>query len=203
MFKWLLPTVVAVIAGVLVLVGALAPNSPVAGVRSLLLEWAMILGVFALILGYLNLIGVHLGRLKGKNKHKIASLLIILAALGTAALVIIEGPEGNWTQQLVKAILIPGESALLALTAFTLLVVGIRALRVRRSAGTLVFLAATLIALAAAVPYAGMKLLDEIAAPVTTVAASGTRGLLLGVALGTVLTGIRLLTGIDRPHSEE
>jgi hypothetical protein len=31
---------------------------------------------------------------------------------------------------------------------------------------------------------------------------AGIRGLLLGVALGTVITGIRVLLGSDRPHSE-
>jgi hypothetical protein len=31
---------------------------------------------------------------------------------------------------------------------------------------------------------------------------AGARGILLGVALGTVATGLRVLLGIDRPYSE-
>jgi len=31
-------------------------------------------------------------------------------------------------------------------------------------------------------------------------AIAGARGLLLGVALGTVATGIRILIGVDRPY---
>jgi hypothetical protein len=30
----------------------------------------------------------------------------------------------------------------------------------------------------------------------------GTRGLLLGIALGTVLTGLRVLFGVDRPYGD-
>ncbi|MDL1897006.1 hypothetical protein FBQ82_12075 [Anaerolineae bacterium CFX7] len=33
-------------------------------------------------------------------------------------------------------------------------------------------------------------------------ALAGGRGILLGVALGIMATGLRLLTGIDRPYSE-
>jgi hypothetical protein len=31
---------------------------------------------------------------------------------------------------------------------------------------------------------------------------AGVRGILLGVALGAVLTGIRLLLGVERPYSD-
>jgi len=31
---------------------------------------------------------------------------------------------------------------------------------------------------------------------------AGARGIILGVALGTVATGLRVLLGIDRPYSE-
>ena len=33
-------------------------------------------------------------------------------------------------------------------------------------------------------------------------ALGGARGLLLGIALGTITTGIRILMGIDRPYGE-
>jgi hypothetical protein len=33
-------------------------------------------------------------------------------------------------------------------------------------------------------------------------ALAGARGLLLGVALGTIATGVRILMGVDRPYGE-
>jgi hypothetical protein len=36
---------------------------------------------------------------------------------------------------------------------------------------------------------------------VDAVATGGIRGLLLGVVLGILMTGLRIILGIDRPHS--
>jgi hypothetical protein len=31
---------------------------------------------------------------------------------------------------------------------------------------------------------------------------AGSRGILLGIALGTIVSGLRLLVGVDRPYSD-
>lgn len=205
MFKRFLPTIVAMLAGILVLLGYLLPLSSLATLRDvILLRWAVVLAAFALIAAYLSLLRVHLLRLTSARKKKFTSLLVVLSALGTLALVLLQGVDGFWTQQVLTNVLIPGESALLALTAITLVVAGMRILRARRTAGAVVFVVATGIILLTTVAYSVYpNILAVLRQGVDTLATAGMRGIVMGVALGVTLTGLRILLGIDRPHSDE
>jgi len=205
MFKRFLPTIMAMLAGILVLLGYLLPLEFLAMLRDvILLRWAVVLAAFALIVAYLSLLRVHLLRLTSARKKKFTSLLVILSALGTLVLVLVEGVEGALTQQVLTAVLIPGESALLALTAVTLIVAGMRILRARRTAGAVIFVVAAGIILLTAVAYSVYPpVLAVLRQGVDILATAGMRGLVMGVALGVTLTGLRILLGIDRPQSDE
>ena len=205
MFKRFLPTIMAMLAGILVLLGYLLPLDFLVTLRDvILLRWAMILAAFALIVAFLNLLFVHLLRLTSARKKKFTSLLVVLSALGTLILVLVQGAEGTWTQQVLNTVLTPGESALLALTAVTLIVAGMRILRARRTAGAVVFVIAAGIILLTTVAYSVYpNVFAVLREGVNTLATAGMRGLVMGVALGVTLTGLRVLLGIDRPHSDE
>mgnify|MGYP006285372217 CR=1 FL=1 len=198
-------TVVAVLAAVAVLIGTFWPVSPLREIRTVLLQWAMVLGGFAFLLAFLNLLRANLKRLQRKGRGRLPSLIIVLSALGTAALVLWEifalGTIGLWSQRLVDAILIPGESALLALTSVALLMAGLRTLQTRRTVGSLIFVLVVVLMLISTLPYLGI--LGDIAAWVDRVlATAGMRGLLMGVALGTLLAGIRAVF-VTRPYADE
>ncbi len=202
MLKRILPTVVAVSVGILVLLGSFLPISPLREVRLFLIQWAMILGIFAFLLAFLHLLRVHLTRLGRRGKGWSTSLLVVLSAISALLLVLTQGPTNLWSQHLIKDFLVPGESALLALTAVTLVLGGMRMLRVRRTAGSVLFLLITALMLVGTVPYVGI--LGEIAGWIQRVPAlAGMRGLLLGVALGTTMAGLRVVFGGTRPHSDD
>ncbi len=205
MFKRFLPTIMAMLAGILILLGYLVPLPFLATLRDwILLRWAVVLAAFALIVAYLSLLRVHLLRLTSARKKKFTSFLVVVSALGTLVLVLVQGVEGVWAQQVLTNVLIPGESALLALTAVTLIVAGMRILRARRTAGAIVFVVAAGIILLTTVAYSVFPgILATLRQGVDTLATAGMRGIVMGVALGVTLTGLRVLLGIDRPHSDE
>ncbi|MEA3308927.1 MAG: hypothetical protein U9Q70_05390 [Chloroflexota bacterium] len=205
MLRRILVTAIAILVGVTVLVGAVWPITPLRELRAILLQWAMIVGAFAFLLAFLNLLRANLARLKRKGRGRFPSFLIVLSALGTVILVMGEllwqDGRGIWSQYLVSNFLVPGESALLALTAVTLLLSGLQIFRVRRSLGSLLFLTVALLLLLKTVPAVG--LLADLANWVERVLAlAGMRGLIIGVALGTLLSGLRTLF-ITRPYVEE
>ncbi len=202
MFKWLLPTVIAVLAGLLVLLGYFVPSPTLVAARDILVRWATVLAAFALVLAYGSLLRVHLGRLFTKHaKHRIASLVLVLSALGTLLIILLFGADSQPAQSLMTLVLVPGQSALLALTAVTLIVGGMRLLRTRWHFNSVVFLAVAVVTLLGAVPLVYPPVVGIVLRFLNAFATGGMRGLLLGVVLGILLTGLRIILGVDRPQS--
>ena len=91
--------------------------------------------------------------------------------------------------------------ALFLLVFFTL-TAAYRMLRLR-SVESVVMLVVVLLVLVGQVTVGLVPILPEIKDWILNVPAmAGVRGILLGVALGAILTGIRLLLGVERPYSD-
>jgi len=202
MFKRILPTAIAIGVGILTLLGILIPISPLKEVSIVLTQWAMVIGVFAFLLASLNLLRVHLSRIVHRSKNSIASVILLLSASASLVIVLTQKPEGNLSQQILTGLLIPGESTLMALTAVTLTLAGMRILRERRNVGSVLFIFVTILVLVGTVPY--ITILGTISNWIQNVLATGgMRSIVMGVALGTTITGLRVLFGTTRPHSDD
>jgi hypothetical protein len=128
---------------------------------------------------------------------------MILALLITLAVVGFLGPTAPWSLWIFNYIQVPIESSLMALLAVILPYAAARMLNRRINLFSLIFVAAVLIGLVGAASVSGFELplFGELRNWVTQVpAVAGARGILLGVALGTVATGLRILMGADRPY---
>lgn len=202
MFKWIIPTLVAVLSGVIILIGTLIPNSPVAEYRGLLIEWATLLGAFAMLIAYTSVIRANLSAIKEKKPSRISNGIVMVSALLTLLIIVVFGESHPVSTLVFSTILVPGNSALFALTAITLITAGMRIFGTRRDMQSLVFIVSAVITLFAAVPL-GIGLIDTLMAWVDTIALAGMRGVLIGVILGVILAGIRVIMGFDRSHSQE
>jgi hypothetical protein len=203
MFKWFIPTVVAIICGLIVLLGALLPFQVLDDFRAILVQWTTVISVFAFILAYSSIIKVHLTRAIRRRKDRISSIILLFSAIATLIIVILQGSNGIISLYIVEYILIPGESALFALTAVTLILAGMRVFRNRRDFHGLLFLIVVCFTLFSTVPYFYHVIIETTYEILNSAAIAGMRGILLGVVLGTTLTGIRIIFGIDRPYTSE
>lgn len=206
----IVPTALAIGVGVITLMALFLDQPILVGFRFAFVDWAAIMAVFALILGAFNIVSIHLSRIRGQNAPYSAALILSFLAVLGIALYERSGPGGALMTSIFQYIQLPLESALMATVAVFLTLAGYRALRQRRSLagpgwGLVILIVVALVTLAATIPLPGglsnaLATLKEgvIGGP----AAGGARGLILGVALGAVATGLRLLTGIDRPQSE-
>lgn len=194
-------TSIGILTAVLILLGTLMPVSPLREIRFLLLQWAMMIAVFAFILAFLHLVRINLARLKMKRQG-VMGILTVVSALITLVVVYAQGPEGEYSRLLLQGILIPGEAALMGLTAVTLLLAGIRMARVRPLDEVVLFVSVVAFMLVGTIPV--LPVFGAVAVWIQRVPAmAGLRGLVLGVALGTILAGLRFILGVDRPQSEE
>lgn len=193
---------IAIAVGLLVLAGYFIPG--LGGIQALLLNWAgILLGVAALI-GIFNLILVHGEKIRNHEKGSAYSGLLIFSLLITFLVSISLGPADPAMRILIGGIIIPVEASLMAILSVTLLYAAIRLLRRRVDGMSVVFLVTVLIVLVGSLslPFGEIPLIGDTLRPWITkvLALGGARGILIGVALGTLTTGLRALLAIDRPY---
>lgn len=195
----------AIAAGVIVLLGYFFPDQ-LGSLRVLLLDWAVIIAGMAVLVGIFNLAAVHMEKFRARQKGSAYGILLVISMLVTFFLLGVGlGPDSPGMRFAVNAIIVPVEASLMAILAITLLYASIRLLRRRVDVMSVTFLIVTVIFLALMTPtpfgpILGDGLTDLAADFLGMFSGGGARGLLIGIALGTLLTGLRVLFGADRPY---
>ncbi len=195
--------------------------------RARLVELAVIVAAFAMLLGVVNLLHVH-GTNILRRRGWFYSLVLLLSFVGVLLVALFDLvlslnriPAATLAQQAASGaamtlvypyILIPIQASLTALLPFFLAFAAYRALRMRRTIGStlsaLVFLITAVIVLLGQLPLSnlpplvGKGLGTARDAVIGVLAMAGMRGILLGVALGIVATALRVLVLADRPSSD-
>ena len=197
-----LTAVIAMASGLIVLLGYFYPLDALTQLRIMLTDWAVIIAAMAVLVGIANLVFVQMDKIRKREKNSIYGALLILSLIATFGLGLVFGPENQFMRLAVDAIIVPVEASLMAILAVTLVYASIRLLRRRADVMTVIFLLVAVIFLIAMMPTPfGSVPGDWIIVQFANMFSSGgARGLLIGIALGTLLTGIRVLFGIDRPY---
>ncbi len=98
---------------------------------------------------------------------------------------------------------VPIESSLLAILSVVLILAGVRLLRRKPNLLSIVFIGTAVVILLMSGPLFGIDLpgLADLRIWIGKVpVVAGARGILLGVSLGIVAAGLRILMGADRPY---
>lgn len=200
MIKRTLPVALAIAFGLLTLLGLLI----IPAVGATLVSWAAFLAAVALILGVINLLGVHTRRL---TKGSLYSGALVLSMLAVFALAITDlfGFTDDGVGSVFEVVQAPLEMAVASLLAFFLLFAGFRLLQRQRSIWAALFVGTVLLLLLArtTLPSFLATIVDPVAGLVNDIFVSaGMRGILIGVALGAIVVALRLLAGVERPYDK-
>lgn len=211
--KGLFSTAIAIATGLIVLVGYFVELPILVNLRITILNWAIILAAFALFIGLFNLLAVHADKVRSKKKGGFYSLILILSMLVTLVLGLWLRPDHLVLALIFNAIQLPVETSLMAMLVVTLTYASIRLLRPAQYAGlrrrnnliSVIFLVTALLILlgSAPLPFIGsLPIVSDMIRPfiAQVLAAAGARGILIGVALGALTTGLRVLFGAERPY---
>ena len=203
-FRDIFSVLIAIAAGLLVLVGYFIEIPILLKLRSILLGWAVILAAAALFVGIINMLLVHRAKIRSKQKGSIYSLVLMISLVITLGLGLVLGTDHQIVNLIFTSIQLPVEASLLALLAVSLAYASIRLLRRRLNLLSIVFIVTALIILLGTVPlpFGEIPALGDTLRPFFSqvLAAGGARGILIGVALGVLTTGLRVLFGADRPY---
>jgi len=193
----------AIAAGLFVLSGYFFPVDQLIQLRVRLIDWAIIIAAMAVLIGIYNLIAVQMEKIRARQKGGTYGALLVVSLIVTFGLGLILGPENPYMRLTVDAIIMPVEASLMAILAVTLIYASIRLLRRLADVMGVLFLVVAVIFLIAIVPtpFGGLTPIQDFILQVAGMfSRGGARGLLIGIALGTLLTGLRVLFGIDRPY---
>ena len=204
--KRIIPTVIAMACGLIVLLDFFLDVPVLDVVGQTFVDWAVILAAFALIVGVFNLMRVHIQKVRRRGGGWGYSIILLLSMWVVIILGVIDsaGPQGEWVAWIFEHVQYPLQATIFSMLAFFMVTAAYRAFRIR-GWESLFFVAAGVIVLLGAIPlsqFLGSGLSEArdwvMAVPVV----AGARGIILGVALATVVTGLRLLLGVDRPYAE-
>lgn len=196
-------TAIAIGIGIVVLVGYFLQFDLLVNLRIVLLEWATVLVAVALLVGIVNLFIVHLQKSAADQSNRVNSITLITSLTVTLLVAGWFGPTHPISLWIFNYIQIPVEASLMAILAVVLIYAGVRLLRRKPNLLSIVFIATAVIILLMTGPLFGIDIpgLAELRIWIGKVpAVAGARGILLGVSLGIVAAGLRILMGADRPY---
>lgn len=192
-------TIVAVLSGAVLLLAIIFNLS---GIRSFMLNWAMVVAAAALLLGVANLGLVHWDKVR-KGENRLYSIALLASLALTFSVTMWYGPSHQLPQWIFENVQLPVEASLAAVMTVSLVLALIRLLKRRPDLNSILFVIFAVLTLISSVPLFGLyiPLLSEGLRDFNHLLASaGARGILIGVAIGSVATGLRILMGADRPY---
>ena len=217
MIRMTLPVLIASITGILLVMALFSPAME--RVNSELSEYFNIIAAVAFVLGGGNLLRTHLDRIYKKRKEWSYSLVTVGGFLFTLMAGLFKignskgwtGPvntEGSLFNFAYDAMFSPLQSTMFSLLAFFVASASYRAFRARNREATLLLLAGFLVMLGR-VPVGdvltgflpeGFRLSNLADWIMNVPNKAGQRAIMIGIALGTVSTSLRLILGIERSH---
>ncbi len=217
--KMQLPMAVAILFGAATLVAYFLPIGPLAIVKSILIDWAALMAAIALVLGVLNLVLVHIEKFASFRPGWVYSIPLLLGFIFVAGMglftSLLPAPQAgaqfnapetmrSMTRFIFLYVQTPIETALTAVLAVVMVVAGARLIRKRRNVPAVIFILVSLVLLIGLAPLDLWR--DTVGGVREWImqypALAGARGILLGLALGAITTGLRVIIGVDRPYGE-
>lgn len=200
-----LAAAIAIAVGLIVLAGYFFPLQLLKDVQAQLIGWGVILAGVAALVGIINLIGAHWRKVSTPADRDVYSPVLILAFLATFVAGLVLTPADAGYQKVVTFIQAPVEMSMLALLAISLAYACLRMLQRRKTTLSLVFLISALVFLVFGSGYLSALYqipgLSDLYGLLSRLPLAGSRGILIGIGLGSLTAGLRILMGFDRPHS--
>lgn len=199
-YRQTLPVALAIAFGLLTLLGLLFSPTLAATMTS----WASFLAAVALLVGVINLLGVHARRLSTGNVYS-GVLIVSMLSVFILALTDLLGLTQQGVNTVFELVQVPLEAAVASLLVFFLLFAGMRLLRRQQNIWSVLFIVTVILLLLGRTLLPGplaepFRWINRILSDIVVTA--GVRGILIGAAIGMVVVSLRILTSSERPYDK-
>ena len=191
------------------------PHPAFISIKTEVLNWARVIGVFAMVIGVGTLIRLHYRRVARRSPGWIYSIIVFFGVVVTAATGIIGGTRGTWFVWIYNNVNVPLDATMFSLLAFFMASAAYRAFRARTVDATLLLAAAIIVmfgrvpigdflwqnvapqSVISKIPFLPENLVEWIMS-VPNMAAR--RGIMIGAALGAISTALKIILGVERSY---
>ena len=204
------PLVLCFLFGIVMMLVEFSPHPFSEGLRAEIINWSLIIGPFALVIGVVTLVHTHLIRIKRRVEHWKYSYLVFIGIIVMVAFGLPKGPKNEVFEWLFDNVQVPMEATMFSLLAFFMASASYRAFRARTLEATLLLVAALIVMIGNA-PIGDLlwNELSPVGENIPSTARqwildnpnlSSRRGIILGVSLGVISQSIRIIFGIERSY---
>lgn len=205
------PLILTFLTGVSIIIAFFIPHKPFNEVQDRLLDWAIIIAGFALLLGIHSLLRKHITHIKRKDEGWGYSLILSCFFIGVFTVGAISAfkyngyslSPGSELYFVYDYMVIPLSATMFSLLAFFIASAAYRAFRARKLNATLLLVAAVVVMLGRVpiVENAFFKFLTQFSDWFMFIPQmAAKRGILIGVALGAFAMSLRIILGIERTY---
>ncbi len=195
-----LPTIIAFVCGITVIIAYFFNIPFVQSTAQNILKWQSVIAIFALGLGAINIIRVHVNNIKrdkGKNVYSIALLVTFAITIITGVFL---GQDSSAYKFIFDYINVPTGSAIFSLLAFYIGTAAYRAFRAKNVEAAILLITGCIVMLGR-VPL-GAKILP-VSVPATdwimsVLNVGGQRGVMIAGAIGFIAVSLRIIIGLER-----
>lgn len=168
-----------------------------------LLNWGVVLGAFALGLGFANMLRIHgMKMVRGSGGERFFSLVLVGSMLIMVAVGLSQGIQSTGYKFLYNSFLVPLDSTIFALIAFYIASAAYRAFVARNLDAGILLVTAVIVMLGRApvgeLIWPGFPSVTDWILNIPNTA--GQRGIIIGAALGAIALSLRILLGIERSY---
>lgn len=198
-----IPLAIVFVSGLFMAVQFFVPHASSEYVYEFVMDWTIIIGIFALALGIWSLIRVSVAKIRRKAENW-PYAIVVLGGLGAMIFfgLFLGGLEAYMFNSFFNYVMIPLHATMFSLLAFFIASAAFRAFRARTALATVLLLSALILMLRFN-PYLGpLGPLDaDVASWILNYPnMAAKRAIIIGIGLGMVATALKVILGIERSY---